>query len=115
VQLAFLIDPLASLKPKKDSSLALMVEGARRGHQISVLEFGHESRSRPGNVGGEISDGDPETFVVTFDDHPAPGLAAVTETPDAGVAKHVEYEYTWLLLALTALVLWVALNVRRAP
>lgn len=43
MQLAFLIDPLASLKPKKDSSLALMVEGARRGHQISVLEFGHVS------------------------------------------------------------------------
>jgi len=53
--------------------------------------------------------------VIVLDDHPAPGLAAVTETPDAGVAKHVEYEYTWLLLALTALVLWVALNVRRAP
>ena len=33
MQLAFLIDPLASLKPKKDSSLALMVEGARRGHK----------------------------------------------------------------------------------
>ena len=43
MQLAFLIDPLASLKPKKDSSLALMVEGARRGHQISILEFGHVS------------------------------------------------------------------------
>jgi len=43
VQLAFLIDPLASLKPKKDSSLALMVEAARRGHQVSVFEFGHVS------------------------------------------------------------------------
>jgi glutathione synthase len=43
VQLAFLIDPLASLKPKKDSSLALMVEAARRGHEVSIFEFGQVS------------------------------------------------------------------------
>src|SRR5262249_28072166 len=30
-----------------------------------------ESRSRPGNVAGEISDGDPATFVVTFDGQPS--------------------------------------------
>jgi len=52
--------------------------------------------------------------VLVLDDHPAPGLAPVRETPDAGVAKHVEYEFTWLALALTALVLWIALNTRRA-
>lgn len=45
---------------------------------------------------------------------PAPGLAAVTETPDAGIGKHVEYAFTWFALAATALVLWVALNLRRA-
>jgi glutathione synthase len=39
LQLAFLIDPLASLKPKKDSSLALMVEAARRGHDVWILEY----------------------------------------------------------------------------
>ena len=43
MQLAFLIDPLASLKPKKDSSLALMVEAARRGHQVSIFELGDVS------------------------------------------------------------------------
>lgn len=43
MQLAFLIDPLASLKPKKDSSIALMVEAARRGHQVWILEFGQVS------------------------------------------------------------------------
>jgi len=43
VQLAFLIDPLSSLKPKKDSSIALMVEAARRGHQVWILEFAHVS------------------------------------------------------------------------
>jgi len=50
----------------------LAAPGAAITGSGSVLEFGHESRSRPGNVGGEISDGDPETFVVTFDDRPAP-------------------------------------------
>lgn len=53
--------------------------------------------------------------VLILDDHPAPGLAAVRETPDAGIAKHVEYEFTWLALALTAIVLWIAVNTRRAP
>jgi surfeit locus 1 family protein len=52
--------------------------------------------------------------VVVLDDHPAPGLAAVEETPDAGISKHVEYEFTWLALALTALALWVGLNTRAA-
>jgi surfeit locus 1 family protein len=52
--------------------------------------------------------------VIVLDDHPAPGLAPVRESPDAGVAKHVEYEFTWLALALTAVVLWIALNTRRA-
>ncbi|WP_165247574.1 glycoside hydrolase family 127 protein [Paludisphaera soli] len=33
----------------------------------SVLAYAEETRSREGNVGGSINDGDPETFVVTFD------------------------------------------------
>jgi len=52
--------------------------------------------------------------VLILDDHAAPGLTAVRETPDAGIAKHVEYEFTWLALALTAIVLWIALNTRRS-
>lgn len=48
-------------------------------------------------------------------DAPGAGLVAVREKPDAGVAKHIEYEYTWFLLAGTAFALWVALNLRRAP
>jgi surfeit locus 1 family protein len=43
-----------------------------------------------------------------------PGLEAVRETPDAGVAKHREYALTWFSLAATAFALWVALNARRA-
>lgn len=33
----------------------------------SLLSFGDESRSRQGNQGGSINDGDPASFVVTFD------------------------------------------------
>ena len=43
------------------------------------------------------------------------GLAAVTEAPDAGIAKHREYALTWFSLAVTALVLWIALNFEKVP
>lgn len=51
--------------------------------------------------------------VVILEDHPAPGLNAMRERPDAGVARHQEYALTWFALAATVLVLWVALNLRR--
>ncbi|HEX3098625.1 MAG TPA: SURF1 family protein [Usitatibacter sp.] len=51
---------------------------------------------------------------VVLADAPGPGLAALHERPDAGAAKHREYELTWFLLAATALALWIGLNVRRA-
>jgi glutathione synthase len=38
VHLLFIIDPLATLKPRKDSSLDLMVAACRRGHQVSIVE-----------------------------------------------------------------------------
>ena len=53
--------------------------------------------------------------VVVLADPPAEGLAVVRETPDAGIAKHREYALTWFSLALTALVLWIVLNLRREP
>jgi uncharacterized protein len=37
---------------------------------LSLLAAGTESRSRQGNVEGSINDGDPGTFVVTFDNRP---------------------------------------------
>ena len=53
---------------------------------------------------------------VILDDRAVPGLAAVRERPDAGEAKHREYALTWTSLAVTTLVLWIALNLkRRAP
>lgn len=51
--------------------------------------------------------------IVVLADEPAPGLAAVRETPNAGVAKHREYSLTWFALAATTLVLWLVLNTRR--
>ena len=53
--------------------------------------------------------------VLVLADVPGAGLAAVREAPDAGVAKHREYALTWFSLAATTLVLWIALNVKRAP
>ncbi len=41
MKIAFLVDPLASLKPKKDSSIAMMREASRRGHEVYALEM-HE-------------------------------------------------------------------------
>ena len=52
--------------------------------------------------------------VVLLAEPPGPGLAAMPERPDAGVAKHREYQLTWFSLAATAFALWVVLNVRRA-
>ncbi len=51
--------------------------------------------------------------VVVLADEPAPGLAAVREQPDAGVAKHHEYALTWFALALTTVAFWLAIHVRR--
>ena len=39
MKLAFLVDPLGDLKPKKDSSIAMMREASRRGHEIYAFEL----------------------------------------------------------------------------
>ena len=51
--------------------------------------------------------------VVILASPPGPGLAAVEEKPDAGIAKHREYSLTWFSLAATVAALWVGLNLRR--
>jgi glutathione synthase len=38
MKLAFVVDPLGELKAYKDSSIAMMREGVRRGHEIHTLE-----------------------------------------------------------------------------
>jgi surfeit locus 1 family protein len=50
---------------------------------------------------------------VVLANPPSPGLAAVEEKPDAGVARHQEYALTWFSLAATVVVLWLVVNLRR--
>ena len=40
MKIAVILDPLESIKTYKDSTYAMMVEAARRGHQIAVLIVG---------------------------------------------------------------------------
>ena len=37
MKFAFILDPLGSLKPRKDSSIAMMREASRRGHEVYAL------------------------------------------------------------------------------
>jgi len=37
MKLAFILDPLESLKPRKDSSIAMMREASRRGHEVYAV------------------------------------------------------------------------------
>ena len=49
MKLAFLVDPPGDLKPKKDSSIAMMAEASRRGHEVHAFELpGMRARARPG-------------------------------------------------------------------
>jgi surfeit locus 1 family protein len=53
---------------------------------------------------------------VVLADVPAPGLAQVREAPRfLGEEKHREYALTWFSLATLAVVLWIALNLKRRP
>jgi glutathione synthase len=62
MDIAFLIDPLASLKAYKDSSIAMMREAARRGHRVSVFEQGdmawRDGRVEARTVALTVSDDD---------------------------------------------------------
>jgi surfeit locus 1 family protein len=51
--------------------------------------------------------------VVILANPAAPGLQPFVERPDAGAARHREYELTWFALAATTFVLWLALNMKR--
>jgi len=51
--------------------------------------------------------------IMVLADVAAPGLAAIRDMPDAGIARHREYALTWFALAATAFVLWIVLNVKK--
>ena len=101
MKLAFVVDPLERLKPYKDSSIAMMREGARRGHEIHALE----ARSmfvRDGSVNA-----DTRRLAVSDDDHAWYRAADAREVPLASFDLVMmrkdppfdqEYYYATLLL-----------------
>ncbi len=50
--------------------------------------------------------------IVILADRPGDGLAAVTETPDAGIDMHRGYALQWYSLAAVLCVLWIVVNTR---
>ena len=76
MKLAFVLDPLEGLKAYKDSSIAMMREAARRGHEIHAFEA-HEMFMREGSVQAptrhlEISRDDASWYRVVASAPPAP-------------------------------------------
>jgi glutathione synthase len=53
MKLAFVVDPLEKLKAYKDSSIAMMREAAKRGHEVSALEA-RDMFVRDGAVTAEV-------------------------------------------------------------
>jgi hypothetical protein len=52
--LLFIIDPLSSLNPKKDSTIAMMEAAQKRGIKVGVIEDGGLAWSQAGGVTGEV-------------------------------------------------------------
>ena len=109
-------DPPAVAIPEGD----VVVEGIATVPPARVLELSPDTVS--GNVWQNLAIA---KYAQRFRVHALPvvvlaapaggGLTAVTEAPDAGIAKHREYALTWFSLAATVLVLWIALNIEKVP
>jgi glutathione synthase len=101
MKLAFVLDPLAELKPRKDSSIAMMREASRRGHEVYALgmadlfvqEGSVAARAVPLAVDDDDSawyrEGAPEEVPLSFFD-----LVAMRKDPPFDQ----EYYYATLLL-----------------
>ena len=101
MKIAFVLDPLAELKPRKDSSIAMMREASRRGHEIYALgmadlfvqEGSVAARAVPLAVGEDDAawcrEGAPEEVPLAFFD-----LVAMRKDPPFDQ----EYYYATLLL-----------------
>ena len=95
------VEGLATLPPKRFLELSKDVVDGRVWQNLSLDRYAEASK-RPVV---------PAVVLMA-----TPGLVTVLEQPDAGEAKHREYALTWLSLAITTGILWVALNLkRRAP
>ena len=94
------VSGVASLPPARYVELSTQTVNGNVWQNLSISRFAEHS-------------GLAVLPVVVLADQAAPGLAVLRERPDAGVAKHVEYQYTWFALAATAVALWIALNLRK--
>jgi len=92
---------VATLPPKRVLELAADTVSGNVWQNLSIERYRRQT-------------GNPVLPIVILADRPAPGLTAMRERPDAGIAKHREYALTWFALAATVLALWIALNLRRA-
>ena len=95
------VSGLASRPPARYLELAPQTVAGEVWQNLSIERFA-------------AATGLPVLPVVALLDAPPPGLAAVREKPDAGIAKHLEYAFTWFALAATAAALWLGLNLKRA-
>jgi glutathione synthase len=66
MRLAFVVDPLEKLKAYKDSSIAMMREAARRGHEVHALQardmFAAAGKIRAATVRLEVRDDDHDWY-----------------------------------------------------
>src|SRR6185436_15519702 len=97
----FVVDPLDQLKPYKDSSIAMMREASRRGHEIHAFEA-REMYVREGSVRTRS-----RQLAVSGDDHAWYAAQPDREAPLAELDLvfmrkdppfHQEYFYATLLL-----------------
>lgn len=93
------VEGLATLPPRRFVELSADVVAGRVWQNLSIERYAALSAR-------------PVVPVVVL--AATPGLVPVEERPDAGEAKHREYALTWLSLAITTVVLWVALNLKRS-
>ena len=101
MKLAFVVDPLERLKPYKDSSIAMMREAARRGHEVHALEAAsmalREGSVRARTLKLAVSDDDHAWYVAgEAADTPLAGFDVVMMRKDPPFDQ--EYYYATLLL-----------------
>lgn len=101
MKIAIILDPLASIKTYKDSTFAMMVEAARRGHSVHVCEQ-HELSLLAGKVSANLRrlhlTGDPDDWYRLDEPavQPLDAFDAVLNRKDPPV--DMEYVYTTFLL-----------------
>jgi glutathione synthase len=85
-----IIDPLASLNPGSDTSLALMAEAQRRGVENFVCEM-KDLGARPGATA--FARAQPVTLTLPLPAHNGPGLYALGPARDVGFD---EFDVVWM-------------------